>query len=645
VRGALLEQPPRVAHKDGDPVSTPQGNGPALDQGQPMTDAPAMLPRLVRYAALSRFSNDPDQESIESQFARQRAQADAEYPAGYVLLGEEDDDGYSGSKRDRGPGLERAIRLAVEAAADGSRAPVELWANTSARFARGTGRRDEARSILELFVHMQREGVTLRAVADDDMVRREELVGMASRMASKYSQDLSESVGRARLRDFHKGVFTGGAPRDGYKIVRVHDNEGRVIDREIVFNEPRADLWRRIFALDREGVPAGLIARRLNKEGIRTKTGRYFDTRAINDGLDCEFYAGRLVRNVRDPKKLIVVEGRHPALIPPAEFDAQRRKRRALRQANAPAARSGRRKGAGRPAQNHALNGLAVCGRCGDTMAAITSNYKRKDGTHRRIYDCRSGLRGSGTCGAPCVSAELVDAEIIAELDRLLIDFDGWRQRIEVGQSEERDRLTAELGRAERDHAAQARRHEAVQRKWADYVAAGDEARADLVLAAVARERDALAQAERRLTATRDALASIPEHADGDALLDFGNALQEAVRGRLEAAEGSMAAVNAALRELFVAFELRETEWAGIVDGEPVFGGERRAVYVQPVLHPSVALALADEWPKLIPTDHPDAPPLRWLAVPPPPEPEQEDGPDPEPNSDHIQPVRVQISR
>jgi hypothetical protein len=596
-----------------------------------VAEATRRLPRVLLYGSLSKESKDREHVSIESQIANERERIEREHPDGFELLtdGAREffaDDGYSGSKRDRGPALERAIRAAVEAASDGSGAPVELWVNTPARLARGSGKKDEARSVLELFVHMQRQGVTLRSVNDDDLVRREELVGFASRMAAKYAEDLSESVKRARLRDFEKGEFTGGAPRDGYKIVRTHDDQGRVIGREIVIDEgPRADLWRSIFALDKEGISAGKIARRLNVEGERTKSGRYFDRRAITDGLDCEFYAGRLVRNVRSPDDVTVVKGKHPALIPPAEFDAQRRKRRALREAEAPAVKPRRQKGAGRPAQNHALAGLAHCGRCGETMSAVTSNYVRKDGTRRRIYQCRSGISGAGNCGAPCVSAELIDAEIIEELDKLLIDFDGWRERIEASQSDERERLTAELARAERDHAEQVRRHDAVSGKWADYIAAGDETKAALVLAQVEREADTLAQAERRLTATRDALDSIPEQADRDALLDFGNALKEAVRGRLDAAKGSMAAVNAALLELFESFELGETEWAGFVNGEPAFTSGRRAVMVQPILRESVALALADEWPKLIPTDDPDAPPLRWLTVPPAPEPEASD--------------------
>lgn len=596
-----------------------------------MSDAPT---HVVLYAALSKASDDHNEGSIETQLAAIRDYLEREHPDGFTIVGEFHDDGYSGSKRNRGPDLDAAIQAAARAAAE--QGACELWANTPARFGRGTSRPNEARALGELFYETRKQGITLRAVKDG-VYLTEEFIGIGSRVAAQYSADLSESVRRARRRDFDKGEFTGGRPRDGYRIQHIHDQDGRKLGREIVFDSPRAEVWLRIFALAREGIPDGQIARRVNKEGRRTRSGRYFDRRSIADGLEAEFYAGRLVRRDPDSGELIVIEGKHPALIPPAGFDALQQKRRRSQADQPPAGGAGHRPGAGRPARNHALATLAVCGNCGERMAAQTSNYVRKDGTRRRYYQCRRSLTGAGNCGAPVFSAELVDGEIVAELDKLLIDFDVWRARIESGQDDDRRRLAAELDRAEQDHAEQARRHDRVQRKWADYVAAGDDERADLVLGAVERERDALVQAERRLTATRDALDSIPEQIDSDALLDFANALQEVVRGRLDRANNSMEEVNAALREIFECFELRETEWAGVQDGRFVYAGGRLAVAVQPVLRESVALALADDWPKLLPTDNRDVPPLRWLLAP------ARDHP--EANSDLIQPVRSQISR
>jgi len=597
------------------------------------------ITHVVLYAALSRASDDPDQESIESQFAAITAHLKAAYPAGYEIVGTYYDDGASGSKQNRGPYLQAAIDKAVQTASE--HGDCHLWANTSARFGRGTSKPNEARAIGELFYEMRRQGVTLRAVHDDELVSNEMLVGIGSSIAAKYSQDLAESVARAHRREFRKGEFVGGTPRDGYRIRYLNDRDGRRIGREIVFDSARADVWRHIFALAREGLEDGQIARRLNKEGKRTRTGRYFDRRAIADGLTSQFYAGRLVRKPgADDEE--VVEGKHPPLIPPAAFDALQARRRRRRD-DRPAA-GGRRRGAGRPPRNHALANLAVCGVCGARMRPQTSNYVRKDGTRRRYYQCGNQLSGAG-CTGPVVSAELVDAALVAELDRLLIDFDAWRDQIETGQSDERARIRAELERAERDRDEQERRYDAVQRRWADYVAAGDDSKADLVIGTVERERDALVQAERRLTATQDALDSIPEHADSDALLDFGNALKAAVRGRLGEANGSMEAVNRGLCEVFHSFILRDESWWGTENGTVVWDHPtRRGVTIAPVVRLEIAQSLGDaELPWVVSADD-EAPPLRWLTVPGE-NPRGAPDPQPEDNSDHLQPSRSQISR
>jgi hypothetical protein len=132
-------------------------------------------------------------------------------------------------------------------------------------------------------------------------------------------------------------------------------------------------------------------------------------------------------------------------------------------------------------------------------------------------------------------------------------------------------------------------------------------------------ERDALAAAERRLTAAQDALASIPTDAPVDAMLDFANALRAAIKGRLDDT-GSMAEINEALRDLFTHFTVREDAHLELVDNG--HGGwrfktdrSRTQLLVSPFLREGVAHRLSDEWPKLVATDE-DAPPLRWLSAP-----------------------------
>jgi hypothetical protein len=235
-------------------------------------------------------------------------------------------------------------------------------------------------------------------------------------------------------------------------------------------------------------------------------------------------------------------------------------------------------------------------------MYAHTSEYVRTDGSRRRTYVCGNVDLGTGLCDAPPVNAEVVDALILQRLDELTPDLERWSAELEQRRTGEYERVADELRRAEVDHAEQTRRVEAVQRKWASYVSEGDDAKADLVLGAVEREQDALRRSERRLEATRDALATIPPSSSEGAATAVIEALREVVRGRIEAANGSMAALNGALRELFTAFMLGETAWAGHEGGGYVFDHPtRRAVYVQPILDPDVATqALGEHWPTLI---------------------------------------------
>ncbi len=278
----------------------------------------------------------------------------------------------------------------------------------------------------------------------------------------------------------------------------------------------------------------------------------------------------------------------------------------------------------GRPAQNHALARLARCGRCGERLYAVTSNYRRKDGSRARSYVCHSYQFATGTCDAKPIDAELVDAAVIAGLDSLLIDFEGWRRRIEDGHNVERVRLTGEVQRAQRDRDAQGHRTAKVEARWGDYIAAGDDAKADLVLPMVEKERHALTAAERRLQAARDALASVPADVPGNAMLDFANALRAAIRGRLDATN-SLAEANQALRELFVSFTISDTR-------APRTAEAFRGILIQPWLRKGVVPPpppdpeLGWEWPKLVKPEN-NPPPLRWLNP----------APDPEPNSQYAQ--------
>jgi DNA invertase Pin-like site-specific DNA recombinase len=540
--------------------------------------------QVVIYGCLS--DRAEDEQSIPSQVAKVRERLAQVYPDGYEIVGVFTDDGVSGSKRNRGPGLQAAIDAATHAADEPGRA--ELWANTSARFARGKGKKETARSLLQLYSDMERAGVALRSVHDDDMLR-EELVGIASRMAAKYSEDLSESVKRAKRRQAVRGEHLGGPLPDGY--VRADEGE-TVIDRD------REPVVREVLGMGLDGVPDAQIARSLNVKGIPTRQGNPWTRRAVQDLLTRPFYAGLIEYEGE------FFEGRHEAYIEPADWQRM------------VAARGERDHGkgkhtGGRPARLHALQGLAICGSCGRRMNSYTSSHERVDETRRRAYRCPSYTESNGSCpGAYVAEAGAVDAALLADLDRLLPDFEKWIAQVTKRRAGERERLMEIRDRCQADHDAQAVKTAKVEAKWSEYLVE-DEAKADLVLPMVERERQALADSEKRLRAAQDALDTTPVETPTDAFLDFANALQGALTGI--DTSGSMAQVNTELARVFEAFVIWVDE--GVVRINPMLRTSvAEALVHQSFSHHGSSMPLDNVW-----EIEPDqaAPPLRWLSCPP----------------------------
>ncbi len=554
-----------------------------------MSDRPA----VAIYAALSRKKpkrgdeDRRDEESVDSQVAKAKARLDQVYgDGGYDLLGPFSEVGHSGSKKNRGPELERAIAAVTEAAESG-RQVVELWANTSARFARGTGKRNEARAVGELFYDMRRRGVALRTVEDDEFVTNEMLVGFASAQASKYSDDLGESVKRAKRRQAERGERLGGPLPLGY-----------VNAKPPPLDPEHAPTVERIFELAASGVPDSALARAVNAEGYRTRSGRPFDRRAIQAIVCNGFYAG-----------LIAYEGE--------EFDAEHEPiidrdvwRTIQRQRERRDLGHGRHK-AGRPARRHLLTGLATCGVCGSPMYTSTSAYKRKDGSRARQYQCRGYRSSDGTCDVR-FEAEAADTAVIERLHKLLPDFVGWIGQIEDRNAGDRQRLVDVVGRAEHDRDAQTVIVEKHERRYRQAVA-DDHPKADLLLDFVQQARQDLAAAETRLTATRDALASVPTEAPRDALLDFATSLRDAIASKVERAH-SVEAVNRILVANFEAFRFHPPGDPESVDPTD-FVLDASSAWIEPVLRAEVVEVITDRQLASGHAEPEPAPPMAWIAA------------------------------
>ena len=503
-----------------------------------MTAGPEHTP-VVIYAAKS--SPDPH-DSVASQIERIRARL--EHESGRVERAEPfSEENVSGYRRSRGPQLAAAIEAAKAAAAEHGHA--ELWVFHSSRLGRGSGRMREARALGEVFYDLRRHGVSLRSVEDDPYVTDEAFVGMASKMANKYSEDLAAHVRRGKRGQFERGERLGGPVCDGYRLV-TEVGEGGALARRYVLDDERAPIIRRMAALALEGRGDGAVARQLNVEGLRTKAGKGFTRRRVQHTLTNPFYAGRAFIH-KGTARHEERAGSWPTLIDPADFDLIRAMRASRdRAAVNPNARCGRR------ATTYALAKLAACDRCGARMYCVTSPYKRKDGTRQRSYECANVRDSTGLCDQPRIDARAVDTAIVAHLERLFIDFDAWLGELAKGSADQRAAVEAALTRAREEVADLADVEQKLRRRYVEVTKnkEGTEHVVETTIDQVVAEKVAC---EREVHALEKQLALEPPDAPTDAMLDIYNDLARAVRG----GEGeTVAQLNDRLRASFDEFRI-----------------------------------------------------------------------------------------
>lgn len=484
----------------------------------------------------------------------------------------------SGYKGDRGPELEAALKAVERAAAEFGAA--ELWVWKSDRLARGSGKKDEARSLLEVYTRLKRAGVTIRSVLDDLYVQDEAGIGMASKMAEKYSADLSEATKAGKQRQYDRGTRPGGPVQDGLVLVVERDKQDRIVGRTV---EPdrdgRAPVIERLFDLAEGGNADGTVAKQLNREGFRKKSGKPWDRRGVQAVIENQGYAGRIVRPaVGDRPAEVIEETNIVPLIAPERYDrivGLRSKRDRARGSK------GRR--GGRTTTRFVLSKLAVCDRCGGRLYAVRSPYTRRDGTCRRQYICVNVRDNTGLCDQPKIDAEQVDPAVVEHLDRLFVDAEAWRIEIQTTRTAAVTDARSLLGEAESELDRLDGLAAKVQDDYLRQIEAGNTDAAQVAAdakAALADQRKVKATEVR----TRKAAVAELESADADdAMLDVWSDLKRAVT----TGDESVASLNERLRGEFAEFRL---DWVG--DGE---------VAVLPVLLPrdvpeGNALALFQAW-------------------------------------------------
>jgi DNA invertase Pin-like site-specific DNA recombinase len=485
---------------------------------------------VVIYASKS---TEDVHESVPGQLAKTRERIDAE--GGRTVCHEFSEENVSGYSKSRGPALEAAIAAAKTLA--GAEGKSELWVFHSARLARGSGRKNEARSLGEVFHDCKRHGVTLRSVQDDPYVTDEAFVGMASKMANKYSADLSGYTKAGMKRRAARGLYTGRRPY-GYKLA-----DGLL---EIVASEEA--IVCRIFREFVAGRSQVAIAAGLHAEGFRTMTGRDWRQAQISGIVHrAELYAGNL------PYDGEVYEGQHEAIIDLAT----RGRVNELLAANGPS------KGRGRPPRGHHLfrGRMLRCGLCGYAMSPRTKTKPY----WQEYYVCSNPY-----CDRGAVKRAEVDESVFDYFTEAGLDLEATKAALQEAHDRRLAEVRGALADAEREAQKAKDRLARVKRDYQDGKLDADDWRE--FKTELTAERKAADAEVLRLREQADDVEGWSDLKDAEAeTLERLTEIRQAIAGEVRDAEG-LDAVRAALMRLF-----REFVYS-VEDSEAVITPKRRVV-------------------------------------------------------------------
>jgi DNA invertase Pin-like site-specific DNA recombinase len=474
-----------------------------------------------------------------------------------VVFGEENQSGY---RKERGPELAAAIKLAYRLADEGH--DVEFWVWHSSRLARGTGRKGGRRALGKLLYDLQERGVTVRSVDDNEFTTNEQLWGIASRQSSKYSEDLSGWVKRGirvRRDEEHKPV---GPVPFGYRVEPELDADGKIrLDRkQKVINrrvpDPKAgplrvELRKRIAAK----ASPGSVARWLNEKGVTTARGKPFNEKTV-------------VQIVRSD----VDEGGkgYPALVTPELAQASRD---GLERMD-PVAVQQRHRGR-RADDSYVLRQISHCRACGEPHYATAKWLGGSPG-----YVCKNKARATGLCNPPPIPAELLETHVLSHLDCFVDGAEKWIAGVLAERDGERQVHVDQLDQEKATLAGLDRQR---SKRMAELKSVGFH---PVALEAI-EELDQQREAQASVIADRESVLAEWAPTPGvDEALDYYNGLVEQIRGRVRKASGArelnetLASVLAGLwceirdGRLIVEFELRDQPTVFMPD-DPVLPGER----------------------------------------------------------------------
>lgn len=269
----------------------------------------------------------------------------------------------------------------------------------------------------------------LRDERDRDMFERE------LKRGNEFLEYQKRIMSNGRLLAVQNGNFIGNTAPYGYKKIQIKEGKKKCFTLEP--DPSAAPIVKLIFELYRDGLGATRISDKLNEMHAPVPKGKTWSPNTIPNILSNEHYLGKVVwnrrktvRTVEDGKVVesrphaedyLVYEGKHPALIDQALWDAVQERRGKIPP-------NGKAKNFENP-----LAGIVFCKTCGKAMTRRTYNHKGSSEERSAPRLCCNNQRA-------CASASALFSEVLAEVVKVLREaIADFEIRIEAGTDNSAD--------------------------------------------------------------------------------------------------------------------------------------------------------------------------------------------------------------
>ncbi|MFD0825805.1 recombinase family protein [Neobacillus sp. M.A.Huq-85] len=228
------------------------------------------------------------------------------------------------------------------------------------------------------------------------------LINIFASLAQFEREQLAERTYFGMERKHTEGSRNGGRAPFGYYL----DKEGK-----LAIDEEEAKWVRWMFeSFHTKGKK--MITEELNKNGVRTRTGAFWNNSAVDYVVSNPVYYGALRWNYRTKKgnrtyEEIISEGNHPPIISKELFDEIKSKRK------------DRKNGGWKSRTMYPFSPVLRCARCGHSMHG--GRRKRADGTEHRFYKC-AGRFEYKICDMPVIAEDTIEQEFIKSLEYVQVE-------------------------------------------------------------------------------------------------------------------------------------------------------------------------------------------------------------------------------